>query len=93
MDAVFRPDRQLNFAKPRLRTGVNGFGRRLLRGCILGGGLRAAGKNGKRGGYCSGSPGSRSSTAVSPFELGAILASSICPGCNSGRCDMRTVSM
>ena len=39
------------------------------------------------------SPGSRSSTAVRPLPLGAIRASSCWPGCSSGRCEIRTVSM
>ena len=76
VDTALRADRQRHFAKPRLRARIGGLDRR-----VLGRRLRAAGdERGKRARYCSEPPGSRSSTAVRPFALGAIRASSICPG-------------
>ena len=89
VDAILRPDRQRHFAKAALRARISRFGRG-----VLGWQLRTAGdQRNQRAGYSSDSPKPRNSTAVSPLLLGAIRASSICPGWSSGRCDVRTVSM
>jgi hypothetical protein len=71
-----RDDRQRHDSKSGLSAWINGF-----RGGILRWSLRAAADQRKqRAGRQSYSPASRSSTAVSPFELGAIRACRSWPG-------------
>ena len=87
MDTARRADRQRHASKPRLRGP-------LFCGSILGRSLRAARRErDERERQSSETPEGRSSTAVSPLALGAIRASTCCPGWSSPKCAFRTVSM